>query len=176
MDLRVLLFIIKYILYSAAYSENNPSPNKSCKPALPRPFLHKMATSLVRLLSRGITYGLYSLFKPLNYYFRFPCLGASRRSYPVQYASNEPNHDRRWNSVMEKERRRKFLDGRRPPRDCKFLGHISIFFVNPAPIRVRKLTRPQSTLKPRTMGSLQKSLYVLFVHFLSTFILIVLGK
>lgn len=83
MDLRVLLFIIKYILYSAAYSENNPSPNKSCKPALPRPFLHKMATSLVRLLSRGITYGLYSLFKPLNFILGFHA--SARRSALAQF-------------------------------------------------------------------------------------------
>lgn len=86
-------------------------------------FSSQMATSLARFLSRGM-YSLFYPFYKLNYYFRLPCLGASTRSYTVQYASDEPNHDRRWNCVMEKERRRNFHHGRRSPRDRKLPGHV----------------------------------------------------
>lgn len=63
-------------------------------------------------------------FHTLNHYFRLPCLGTSTCSYTVQYASNEPNHDRRWNCVMEEKGRRNFFHGRRSPRDCKLPGHV----------------------------------------------------
>ena len=90
----------------------------------PLTFFHQWPLHWLAFYQEVIVCAHSSLSIHLNYHFRLPCLSLSTRSHPVQYASNESNHDRRWNCVMEKERRRNLLDGRGPPRNCKSPSHV----------------------------------------------------